>query len=105
MPLTLDPAAPPRLAIVRLGYVGLPLSTEFGKPAVTLASDIDAGRIAELEAGLARTRAVVAAELRGASKLRFSADPAALAARAVFVVTVPTPIDAFKRPDLRPLEA
>ena len=105
MPLTLDPAAPPRLAIVGLGYVGLPLAIEFGKRYDTLAFDIDPGRIGELEAGLDRTREVDAEELRGASKLRFSADPAALAGRDVFVVTVPTPIDAFKRPDLRPLEA
>jgi UDP-N-acetyl-D-galactosamine dehydrogenase len=105
MPLTLDPAAPPRLAIIGLGYVGLPLAIEFGKRYDTLGFDIDPGRIGELEAGHDRTREVDAGELRAAGKLRFSADAAALAGHDVFIVTVPTPIDAFKRPDLRPLEA
>jgi UDP-N-acetyl-D-galactosamine dehydrogenase len=105
MPLTLDPAAPPRLAIVGLGYVGLPLAIEFGKRYDTLGFDIDPGRIRELESGHDRTREVDADELRGAACLRFSADAAALAGCDVFIVTVPTPIDAFKRPDLGPLEA
>jgi len=94
-----------RLAIVGLGYVGLPLAIEFGKQYDTLGFDIDPGRVGELQGGHDRTREVEPDELRGAGKLRFSADPAALAGHDVFVVTVPTPIDAFKRPDLRPLEA
>jgi UDP-N-acetyl-D-galactosamine dehydrogenase len=105
MPLTLDPAAPPRLAIVGLGYVGLPLAIEFGKRYDTLGFDIDPGRVGELQDGHDRTREVEPHELRAAGRLRFSADAAALAGHDVFVVTVPTPIDAFKRPDLRPLEA
>jgi UDP-N-acetyl-D-galactosamine dehydrogenase len=105
MPLTLDPAALPRLAIVGLGYVGLPLAIEFGKRYDTLGFDIDPGRVGELRDGRDRTREVDADELRAAGRLHFSSDAAALAGHDVFVVTVPTPIDRFKRPDLRPLEA
>jgi UDP-N-acetyl-D-galactosamine dehydrogenase len=105
MPPTLDPAAPPRLAIVGLGYVGLPLAIEFGKRYPTLGFDIDAARIGELQGGFDRTREVEPEELRGADGLSFTADAAALVGHDVFVVTVPTPIDAFKRPDLRPLES
>jgi len=94
-----------RIAIVGLGYVGLPLAIEFGKRYDTLGFDIDPGRIGELGTGHDRTREVDAGELASATRLRFASDPAELAGRDVFIVTVPTPIDAFKRPDLRPLEA
>jgi UDP-N-acetyl-D-galactosamine dehydrogenase len=93
-----------RLAVVGLGYVGLPLAIEFGKRYPTLGFDVDPARIAELAAGHDRTREVEPAELT-AGQVRFSSEPADLASCNVFVVTVPTPIDAFKRPDLRPLEA
>jgi UDP-N-acetyl-D-glucosamine/UDP-N-acetyl-D-galactosamine dehydrogenase len=101
----MPPLAECRIAIIGLGYVGLPLAIEFGKRYDTLGFDIDRDRVAELEAGHDRTLEVDAAELAGSARLRFSADPAAPAGRDVFIVTVPTPIDAFKRPDLRPLEA
>jgi UDP-N-acetyl-D-galactosamine dehydrogenase len=93
-----------RLAVVGLGYVGLPLAIEFGKRYPTLGFDLDPARIAELAAGHDRTREVEPAEL-AAGTVRYSSDAADLAGCDVFIVTVPTPIDAFKRPDLRPLEA
>lgn len=102
--LTTGQAAPPaQLAVIGLGYVGLPLAVEFGKHRPVIGFDIDAGRIAELAAGRDRTREVSEAELAAARHLRFSAAPAALRAAQIFIVTVPTPIDAHKRPDLGPL--
>ena len=92
-----------RLAIIGLGYVGLPLAVEFGKRRAVLGFDIDARRIAELRAGRDRTREVAPEELAAARGLAFSDAPEDLRACQLFIVTVPTPIDAYKRPDLRPL--
>jgi len=94
-----------KVAIVGLGYVGLPLAVEFGKHLDTLGFDIDAGRIAELKAGNDRTLETDAAELAEAKHLRFSTDLEALRGRDVYIVTVPTPIDAAKRPDISALRA
>ncbi|MDQ3495166.1 MAG: nucleotide sugar dehydrogenase [Pseudomonadota bacterium] len=94
-----------RIAVIGLGYVGLPLAVAFARRHPTLGFDIDPARIAALHRGDDATREVDADELRNAGDLRFSNDPAALGECNVFIVTVPTPIDAFKRPDLRPLEA
>ncbi|WP_300617471.1 nucleotide sugar dehydrogenase [Dokdonella sp.] len=94
-----------RLAVIGLGYVGLPLAVGFGRRLPTLGFDINASRIAELGEGRDHTLEVSPEELRGAAQLRFSADAADLAACNVFIVTVPTPIDDAKRPDLRPLES
>jgi UDP-N-acetyl-D-galactosamine dehydrogenase len=94
-----------KVAIVGLGYVGLPLAVEFGKHLDTLGFDIDAGRIAELKAGTDRTLETDAAELAEAKHLRFSTDLEALRGRDVYIVTVPTPIDAAKRPDISALRA
>src|SRR5690554_860538 len=91
------------LAVVGLGYVGLPLAVEFGKRRPVIGFDIKAERIAELAAGRDSTREVSAAELAEATHLTFTADPAQLSEAKVFIVTVPTPIDAYKRPDLTPL--
>src|SRR5690554_6968101 len=91
------------LAVVGLGYVGLPLAVEFGKRRPVIGFDIKAERIAELAAGRDSTREVSAAELAEATHLTFTADPAQLSEAKVFIVTVPTPIDAHKRPDLTPL--
>ena len=91
------------LAIIGLGYVGLPLAVEFGKHHPVIGFDIDARRIEALRAGQDATREVSAEELSAARHLRFSAKPADLKAATVFIVTVPTPIDAHKRPDLTPL--
>lgn len=91
------------LAIVGVGYVGLPLAVAFGEVRPTIAFDRDPVRIAELASGLDRTLEVSAAELAAASDLTFTADPSALASATVFVVAVPTPVDADKEPDLEPL--
>ena len=94
-----------RVAIVGLGYVGLPLAVEFGKHLDTLGFDIDAARIAELKAGNDRTLETDATELAEAKHLRFSTDLEALRGCDVYIVTVPTPIDAAKRPDISALRA
>ena len=99
------PPNEPTVAIVGLGYVGLPLAVEFGRVLPTIGFDIDARRVAELHRGHDRTLEVTSAQLGAAPLLTFSDDPSTLAAADVFIVTVPTPIDAFRRPDLGPLEA
>jgi len=96
-----DPAQ--TLAIIGLGYVGLPLAVEFGKHRPVIGFDINAGRIAELRGGSDHTREVSAEELAEAGQLEFSDDPARLREATIFIVTVPTPIDIYKRPDLTPL--
>ena len=92
-----------RIAVIGLGYVGLPLAVEFGKSRRVVGFDINAARIAELQSGHDRTLEVERSELAEASLLSFASDPADIAACNVFIVTVPTPIDAHKRPDLTPL--
>ena len=94
-----------RIAIIGLGYVGLPLAAAFGRRYPTLGFDIDAARVEQLRQYHDQTLEVSEEELRSAHQLTCTADPAALAGCNVFIVTVPTPIDAYKRPDLRPLEA
>jgi len=91
------------LAVIGLGYVGLPLAVEFGKKRPVIGFDINPVRIAELEAGKDATLEVDADELGEASHLRFTSDLAGLSEATIFIVTVPTPIDAHKRPDLTPL--
>ena len=100
MALTPDP----RIGIVGLGYVGLPLAVEFGKHFDTLGFDIDPARLVELGEGRDHTMEVDGASLAAASRLRYSGDLADLAACDVYIVTVPTPIDEAQRPDLSPLE-
>ena len=92
-----------RLGVVGLGYVGLPLAVEFGKHFDTTGFDVKAGRIAELKAGKDSTLEVTKAELKGAIHLKFTMDLAAMKRCQVYIVTVPTPIDEYKRPDLTPL--
>ena len=92
-----------KIAIIGLGYVGLPLAVEFGKQFATLGFDINIQRIAQLRSGQDRTLETTPEELAAATQLQFSTDPAALAACNVFIVTVPTPIDKANRPDLTPL--
>jgi len=91
------------IAIVGLGYVGLPLAVEFGKRYRTIGYDINESRVSELEAGHDGTLEVDDGELKEAVRLQFSADLDAIAKCRVYVVTVPTPIDAARRPDLSPL--
>ena len=92
-----------KIAIIGLGYVGLPLAVEFGKHYATLGFDINQTRIAELRAGEDKTLEVDADELAAAKRLTFSATLDELRACNVYIVTVPTPIDQAKRPDLTPL--
>ncbi|MFC4486643.1 Vi polysaccharide biosynthesis UDP-N-acetylglucosamine C-6 dehydrogenase TviB [Tepidiphilus baoligensis] len=93
------------IALIGLGYVGLPLAVEFGKRRPVVGFDLKRTRIEELRRGLDRTREVSAEELAAARHLRFTDDPAELARCTVFIVTVPTPIDRHKRPDLTALLA
>lgn len=93
----------PRLAIIGLGYVGLPLAVEFGKRFTTIGFDINSARIAELKAGRDSTLEVEPELLLQAVNLSFTDRLEDIAACTVYVVTVPTPIDAAKRPDLSPL--
>ena len=92
-----------KLAIVGLGYVGLPLAVEFGKTLSTTGFDINAARIEELKAGNDSTLEVEPELLKEAGKLSYTTDLEQLRACNVFIVTVPTPIDEYKRPDLTPL--
>lgn len=98
-----------KIAIIGLGYVGLPLAIEFGKKYPVLGFDIDASRVAELNKGEDRTLEAdlvgmqVALKGNANSGLAFSANTEDLKACNIFIVTVPTPIDQFKKPDLKPL--
>ena len=94
-----------RIAVIGLGYVGLPLAVAFGRQLPTLGFDINTARVTQLQAHHDHTLEVDADELQAASHLTFSHDAEALAGCNVFIVTVPTPIDDYKRPDLRPLES
>src|SRR5450755_1210333 len=92
-----------RVGIVGLGYVGLPLAVEFGKHFDTVGFDVKPKRIRELKAGRDSTREASPQELRSASRLKFTTRLQDLKPCDVMVVTVPTPIDEFKRPELTPL--
>ena len=92
-----------KLAIVGLGYVGLPLAVEFGKKRSVMGFDINAKRIAELQKGVDHTLETSPQELADAIHLSFSTRQEDIQACNVFIVTVPTPIDQHKRPDLTPL--
>lgn len=91
------------IAVIGLGYVGLPLAVEFARQRSVTGFDVNPARIAALRAGDDATGEVSRAELQAATGLQITADPAALAGCRIFIVTVPTPIDAHKRPDLTPL--
>jgi UDP-N-acetyl-D-galactosamine dehydrogenase len=91
------------IAIVGLGYVGLPLAVELGKKRKTIGFDVNSQRIDALRAGVDSTLEVESAELATAKHLTFTTDPKALAEARIYIVTVPTPIDEYKRPDLSPL--
>lgn len=92
-----------KLAIIGLGYVGLPLAVAFGNKYSTLGFDINAKRIDELNTGLDHTLEVSPEELKSVVNLTFSCDPADIADCNYIIVTVPTPIDKNKQPDLTPL--
>jgi UDP-N-acetyl-D-glucosamine/UDP-N-acetyl-D-galactosamine dehydrogenase len=92
-----------RIGVIGLGYVGLPLAVEFGKHFDTVGFDVKPDRIAELKAGRDSTLETTRAELREAVQLTFTTSLADLKKCRVFIVTVPTPIDQYNRPDLTPL--
>ncbi|HKJ76499.1 MAG TPA: Vi polysaccharide biosynthesis UDP-N-acetylglucosamine C-6 dehydrogenase TviB [Gammaproteobacteria bacterium] len=91
------------IAVIGLGYVGLPLAVEFGRRFPTVGVDIDAERVAELKEGRDSTREVDPEELQGAGRLRYTASIEEAKDCNVYIVTVPTPIDDATRPDLQPL--
>ncbi len=97
--------APARIAVIGLGYVGLPLAVAFAAEHEVVGFDLSVERIAELSRGQDRTLEVSSEQLQSAASLSLSADPATIADCNVFIVTVPTPIDADKRPDLSALMA
>ena len=92
------------LAIIGLGYVGLPLAVEFGKKYPVIGFDIDKIRIDELKGGYDRTLEVERESLISATKLSFTASLKKLKAAQIYIITVPTPIDKFNKPDLTPLK-
>ena len=92
-----------RLAVVGLGYVGLPLAAEFARSREVLGFDISQSRVEALRAGLDATQELSREELAAAKGLSFTSDLEDLRACNTFIVTVPTPIDGHKRPDLTPL--
>jgi len=93
-----------KIGIIGLGYVGLPLAVEFGNKFPTSGFDLNEKRINRLKEGIDTTLEVTDAELQGSEQLTFSSDPDELKKCNVYIVAVPTPIDAAKRPNLRPLE-
>ena len=93
-----------RIAVIGLGYVGLPLAVEFGKIYPTTGFDINRSRIAALISGHDSTLEVDTAELESAAHLSYTTDVDKLKACNIYIVTIPTPIDIHKRPDLSPLE-
>ena len=103
MPAALPALDDIRIAVIGLGYVGLPLAVEFGKRRPVVGFDIKPARIEELKAGRDSTLEVEPAELEQAERLQFTTDLEALRNCNVYIVTVPTPIDEHRRPDLGPL--
>jgi len=92
-----------KIAVIGLGYVGLPLAVEFGRIREVVGFDINESRIEALRRGEDATLETSPDELAAAKQLRFSTDPADIAECNFYIVTVPTPIDAHRRPDLTPL--
>ncbi|MCA6378154.1 MAG: Vi polysaccharide biosynthesis UDP-N-acetylglucosamine C-6 dehydrogenase TviB [Cytophagales bacterium] len=92
-----------KIGIIGLGYVGLPLAVEFGKIAEVIGFDINEQRIAELTNGIDRTLEVDAEGLKSAKMLTFTSNAQQLQSVNYFIVTVPTPVDVYKNPDLTPL--
>jgi len=99
----MQPLENTKIAIVGLGYVGLPLAVEFGKRYDTFGFDINTARVGELCSGKDSTLEVDAEEMASATRLHFSSTLDDIRCCNVYIVTVPTPIDAAKRPDLTPL--
>lgn len=94
-----------KIAIIGLGYVGLPLAVEFAKQYHTTGFDINQSRIDELKIGKDSTLEIEPEELEKLENISFTTNPEDLSNSTIFIVTVPTPIDEFKRPDLNPLQS
>ncbi|UYV37186.1 nucleotide sugar dehydrogenase [Rhodobacteraceae bacterium D3-12] len=92
-----------RLAVIGLGYVGLPLAVEFGKARATVGFDIDPQRIQQLRDGIDVTEEVTSEQLQAAGQMTLSSDLADLKDCNVFIIAVPTPIDQHRQPNLKPL--
>ncbi len=92
-----------KIAVIGLGYVGLPLAVEFGKKYQTIGFDINANRVKELETGFDRTNEVDSDELSEAVQLSYTCDKEMIRGCDYYIVTVPTPIDEHRQPDLTPL--
>ncbi|MBR2434956.1 MAG: Vi polysaccharide biosynthesis UDP-N-acetylglucosamine C-6 dehydrogenase TviB [Lentisphaeria bacterium] len=92
-----------RVAVIGLGYVGLPLAVEFGKKFRTLGFDVKEDRLAALRNGVDTTLETSSDDLKNATFLSYTSDPADLKKTDIFIVTVPTPVDRYNRPDLTPL--
>ena len=92
-----------KIAIIGLGYVGLPLAVEFGKQYDTIGFDIDENRVRELQSGKDKSLEIPDEELAAVPRLSFSTQVNELKDYSVYIITVPTPIDEYKRPDLTPL--
>lgn len=92
-----------KVGIIGLGYVGLPLAVEFGKVIDVIGFDINKERIEELKKGFDRTKEVEEADLKSSKKLSYSSSLSDLKSANYFIVTVPTPVDEYKKPDLSPL--
>ncbi|MEM0984856.1 MAG: Vi polysaccharide biosynthesis UDP-N-acetylglucosamine C-6 dehydrogenase TviB [Pseudomonadota bacterium] len=99
----MDMGSSPKIAVIGLGYVGLPLAVEFGKVRATVGFDINTARIEELRDGHDRTREIEPAELQQADSLTLTDDLESIRDVQIYIVTVPTPIDTYKQPDLTPL--
>ena len=94
-----------KIALIGLGYVGLPLAVEFGKKREVIGFDINKDRIAQLEKGIDSTLEIIKRELKSAVYLSFTTNTDDLKDCSIFIITVPTPIDKHKRPDLTFLES
>jgi UDP-N-acetyl-D-glucosamine/UDP-N-acetyl-D-galactosamine dehydrogenase len=92
-----------KISIIGLGYVGLPLAVEFGKKYSTVGFDIDESRIEELDKGIDRTNEKNKNEINESLNLVFSSDPKKIKSSNIYIITVQTPIDKFKKPNLKPL--
>ena len=97
------PLAEVKIAVIGLGYVGLPLAVEFGKKFVTVGYDINSDRLSELAENVDSTLEVSSSDLKLSSKLSFCSEVSGLKHSSFYIVTVPTPINQFKQPDLGPL--
>ena len=93
----------PKVAVIGLGYVGLPLAVEFGKTRQTTGYDINSRRVSELTEGIDKTQEVPSDELKACKHLNFTSEIEAIRNCNIYIVTVPTPIDEHKNPNLMPL--